>query len=114
MINLLVTQMVSLSRAVGRVQAMSGIKLSEANCLNYIQRLHDALEPWEVGTREYLLTRPSLHVNETGLNVNKKTLWTRVVTYGFVTIKFLHRKRGKEAIDFFGIIPVYTGTLVHD
>ena len=74
MINLLVTQMVSLSRAVGRVQAMSGIKLSEATCLNYIQRLHDALEPWEVGTREYLLTRPSLHVDETGLNVNKKNI----------------------------------------
>ena len=113
-INHLVTQMVSLSRAVGLVQAMSGIKLSEATCLNYIQRLHDALEPWEVGTREYLLTRPALHTDETGLKVNKKTFWMHVVTCGFVTIKFLHRKRGKEAIDFFGIIPVYTGTLIHD
>ena len=44
-INLLVTQMVSLNRAVGLMQAMSGIKLSEATCLNYIQRFHDALEP---------------------------------------------------------------------
>ena len=44
-INLLVTQMVSLNRAVGLMQAMSGIKLSEATCLDYIQRFHDALEP---------------------------------------------------------------------
>ena len=44
-INLLVTKMVSLNRAVGLMQAMSGIKLSEATCLDYIQRFHDALEP---------------------------------------------------------------------
>ena len=37
-----------------------------------------------------------------------------VATNGFLTLKFLHRKRGKEAIDSFGILPVYTGTLIHD
>ena len=37
-----------------------------------------------------------------------------VATNGFVTLKFLHRKRGKEAIASFGILPVYTGTLTHD
>ena len=113
-INLLVTQMVSLNRAVGLVQAMSGIKLSEATCLVYIQRLHDALDPWEAKAKEYLLTRPSLHVDETSLKVNKKNHWMHVATNGFVTLKFLHRKRGKEAIDSFGILPVYAGTLIHD
>ena len=112
-INLLVTQMVSLNRAVGLMQAMSGIKLSEATCLDYIQRFHDALEPWEADAKEYL-TRPALHADETGFRVNKKTHWMHVITNGFVTLKFLHRKRGKEAIDFFGIISVYTGTLIHD
>ena len=112
-INLLVTQMVSLNRAVGLVQAMSGIKLSEATCPGYIQRLHDALA-WESDTREYLLTRLSLHVDETSLKVDKKTRWMHVATNGFVTLKFLHRKRGKEAIASFGILPVYTGTLTHD
>ena len=38
MINLLVTQMVSLNRAVGLLQAMSGIKLSEATCLRTFPR----------------------------------------------------------------------------
>ena len=37
-----------------------------------------------------------------------------VATNGFVTLKFLHRKRGKEAIDFIGIISIDTGTLIHD
>ena len=113
-INLLVTQMVSLNRAVGLVQVMSGIKLSEATCLNYIQRLHDALEPWEAGAKEHLLTLPALHTDETGLKVNKKTQWMHVATDDFLTLKFLHRKRGKEVIDFFGIFPAYTETLIHD
>ena len=112
-INFLVTQMVSLNRAVGLVQAMSGIKLSEATCPGYIQRLHDALA-WESDTREYLLTRRSLHVDETGIKVDKKTRWMHVATNGFVTLKFLHRKRGREAIASIGILPVYTGTLTHD
>ena len=34
--NLLVTQMVPLSRAVGLVQAMSGIKLSQTTCLGSV------------------------------------------------------------------------------
>ena len=112
-INLLVTQMVSLNRAVGLVQAISGIKLSEATCPGYIQRLHDALA-WESDTREYLLTRRSLHVDETSPKVDKKTQWMHVATNGFVTLKFLHRKRGREAIASIGILPVYTGTLTHD
>ena len=37
-----------------------------------------------------------------------------MVTDGSLTLKFLHRKRGREAIEDIGIIPRYTGTLVHD
>ena len=85
-INLLVAQMLSLRRAVGLVQVMSGIKLSETTCFGYIQRLHDALEPWEAAVKEHLLTRPSLYVDETGLKVNKKTHWMHVVTDGFLTL----------------------------
>ena len=40
------------------VQAMFGIKLSEATCLGYIQRLYDALEAWEVTAAKHLLTCP--------------------------------------------------------
>ena len=46
--------------------------------------------------------------------VTKKNHWMHAATNGFVTLKFLHRKRGKEALDSFGILPVYTGTLIQD
>ena len=99
--------MLSLRRCTELVQAITGIKLSEATCLGYIQRLYDLLEPWEAAAKEHLLTRPALHVDETGFRVNKKNWWLHVTSDGSLTLKFLHRKRGKEAIDSFGIIPFY-------
>ena len=74
----------------------------------------DSLEPWEAAAKEQLLTRPALHVDETGFRVNKKNQWLHVATDGYVILKFLHSMRGKESIDSFGIIPVYSGVLIHD
>ena len=37
-----------------------------------------------------------------------------VTSDGVLTLKFLHSKRGKEAIGSFGIILFYAGTLIHD
>ena len=41
-------------------------------------------------------------------------LWRTLATDGSLVLKYLHRKRGKEAIDAFGIIPFYFGVLIHD
>ena len=113
-VNLLVAHMLSLRRAVALVQAISGLRLSEATCLGYVRRLHDALASWQDAAIAHLLERPALHADETGLRVDGKTQWLHVVTDGSLTLKFLHRKRGKEAIEEIAIIPRYTGTLVHD
>ena len=113
-INLLVAHMLSLRRTVALVQAISGLRISEATCLNYIRRLHDALEAWEQAAIERLLARPALHADETGMRVDGKNNWLHIITDGSLTLKFLHRKRGAEAIDDIGIIPRFTGTLIHD
>ena len=97
-INLLVAHMLSLRRAVALVQAISGLRLSEATCLGYVRRLHDALQSWEDAAIERLLERPALHVDETGFRVDGKTQWLHVATDGALTLMFVHPKRGGEAI----------------
>ena len=114
LINLLVAQMLSLRRAVELVLAISGLRISETTCLNYIRRLHEALQAWQDAAIEHLLSCPALHADETGMRVDKKTQWLHIATNGSLTLKFLHPKRGKEAIDAIGIIPRYTGVLIHD
>ena len=113
-VDLVVSQMVPLNRCAGLIYTMSGIKLSEATCLKYIGQAYHSLDSWEDFGKEYLLTCPALHVDETGFRVNNKNWWLHVATDGLVALKYLHRKRGKEAMDDFGIIPFYTGTLIHD
>jgi len=113
-ITLLIAHMLSLRRAVALEQEICGLRLSEATCLGYVWRLHDALEPWEQAAIVHLLERPALHADETGFRVDSKTQWLHVVTDGSLTLKRLHRKRGKEEIEEIGNIPHYTGVLIHD
>ncbi len=113
-VNLPVAHMLSLRRATQLVQALSGLNLSEATCLGYVRRLHDALGPWEEAAVAQLLKAPALHADETGLRVDGRTQWLHVLSDGDLTLRFLHRRRGREAIEAIGVIPRYAGTLVHD
>jgi len=113
-INLLVGQMVALKRVQGLVRSMIGELLSEASLLKFVLRLHQALQSWEQRAIEQLLQAPSLHVDETSFRVNRKNHWIHVYSSGQITLKFLHRKRGKEAIEAINIIPRYGGTIIHD
>lgn len=113
-INLLVAQMVSLQRVQQLLQSMIGERLAEATLLNFVLRLYHALEGWEKQATDQLLAMPALHVDETSLRVDGKNHWIHVYAGGDVTLKRLHRKRGKQAIEDINIIPRYGGSIVHD
>jgi hypothetical protein len=76
--------------------------------------LHRALERWELSAIERLLTQPVMHVDETSLRVNKHNHWIHVCSGGDITVKFLHDKRGQQAIEAAGVIPRYGGVIIHD
>jgi transposase len=113
-LNLLVAQMVSLNRIQKLMKTLLGRVISEATMLNWVLRLHYALEDWEACAIEKILTRPVIHVDETSLRVDKKNHWIHVSSSGDITLKFLHRKRGGEAIEEIGVIPRYDGVVIHD
>lgn len=113
-INLLVGQMISLNRVQKLTYSMMGEKLSEASLLKFILRLYEALRGWEIRSKKQLLDSPSLHTDETSLRVDKKNQWIHVYSAGDITLKFLHRKRGTEAMEQINIIPRYSGVLIHD
>lgn len=113
-LNLLVSQMVSLSRVQHLVKALIGEVLSEATLLKYVWLLHEALATWERMSIERLLQAPALHADETSVRVNKRNYWVHVYSAGDITLKFVHPKRGTQAIEAIGIIPRYGGVIVHD
>lgn len=113
-IQLLVAQMLSLSRAAQMVASVVGQVISEATLLNYVLRLHVALDAWEDTAKKQLLAAKCIHTDETSLRVDKKNHWIHVYSAGDITLKLLHQKRGSEAVEAFGIIPAYGGVIVHD
>lgn len=113
-VQLLVTQMLSLNRAVKMLAALIGQTLSEATLLGFIMRLHKALESWEVQAKQDVLKAPCIHSDETSCRLDKKNYWIHVYSAGDITLKYLHAKRGKEAMEGIDIIPQYGGVIVHD
>jgi len=113
-INLLVCQMISLNRVQKLIKTLIGTIIAEATLLKFVLRLYLALEQWESTSIDRILKSASMHVDETSLRVDKKNHWIHVYSAGEITLKFLHRKRGKEAIEDINIIPRYGGTIIHD
>ena len=113
-ISLLVCQMISLNRVQKMIKSIVGEVISQASFLKFILRLHLALEQWEVTSIERLLKSTVIHVDETSLRVDKKNSWIHVYSAGDITLKFLHQKRGLDAIEEINIIPRYSGTIIHD
>jgi transposase len=113
-LNLLLAQMLSLKRVQQSLHTLIDRLLSEATILQYVMQLHRALAAWEQAAIEQILSQPTLHVDETSLRVDRKNHWIHVYSSGDLTLKFLHPKRGREAIEAIHIIPRYGGITVHD
>jgi transposase len=113
-LNLLIAQMISLKRAQLAIQSLIGLVMSEATILKYVLQLHFALERWEHMAVDRLLLAPAMNVDETSLRVDKRNHWIHVCSAGPITLKFVHRRRGLEAMTDIGIIPRYGGVIIHD
>lgn len=113
-IQLMVTQMLSLDRTAKMVACVIGQLISEATLLSYLMRLYTALEAWDANARLKILNANCMHSDETSCRVDKKNYWIHVYSAGDITLKYLHQKRGKEAIESIDILPHYGGVVVHD
>ena len=113
-LNLLIAQMLSLNRVEKSIRTLIGVAISEATILKYVLQLHHALAPWEHAAAERLLGLAVIHTDETSFRVEKTNHWIHVYAGDDITVKFLHQKRGKEAIEEIGLIPTYDGVIIHD
>ncbi len=113
-INLLICQMVALGRVQKTIMAMIGQAISEATLLKHVLHLHRALANWEDNAIDELIKSYAMHTDETSLRVDKQKYWIHVYSSGDITLKRLHRRRGKEAIEYIDIVPRYGGVIIHD
>ena len=91
-----------------------GQPLSEATIVAANQRAYEQLAPFEQRVVELLPQAPVNHVDESGLRVAKTLHWLHVVSNPALTFYGVHPKRGREAMDYFDILPHCTHWLIHD
>jgi transposase len=91
-----------------------GYAVSEATLQSARQEQHAALEPFENRLVEILPHEPILHADETSVPINQVTHWLHVLCTPLLTFFAVHLSRGKAAIEAIGIIPQFTGWLMHD
>jgi transposase len=93
---------------------MFGYAVSEATLQTVRQEQHDALEPFEHRLVEILPREPILCADETSVPIDRVTHWLHVLCTPLLTFFAIHVNRGQEAIQAIGIVPQFTGWLMHD
>ena len=106
--------MIPYSRCSELIYDLTGHKLSVGSLANFQATIFDQLVGFENELKTLLLQEPVLHADETGVRVNGNLDWMHVASTNLLSFFGYHPKRGKEAINTFGILPLYNGNLVHD
>jgi len=90
------------------------IPISVGSINNFNQDAFDRLLYFEQWIKKELVQQPLLHCDETGINICSKNNWLHNVSNEQFTYFYPHSKRGGEATDDIGVLPMYRGILCHD
>lgn len=107
-------QLVPLERISQMYKDLTGYRPSQATLLSHLQTMSNALEPVETHIKKQLLDSAVAHADETGLRVGAKNYWMHTTCNAEWTHLTVHESRGTEGMKEAGILPSFTGHLVHD
>lgn len=91
-----------------------GLPISDGTVLAINGEARTLLAPVVSAMGEALKTVPVAHADETGMRVAGQLHWLHVLSTATLTWIGAHMNRGRKAFDAFGILPAFTGTLIHD
>lgn len=90
------------------------LPISPGTLQNFVTTAAETVEPALQAIKEALIQAEVAHADETGFYVNGQRCWLHTVSTDEMTYYEPHAKRGQQATDAIGILPEFTGTLVHD
>lgn len=76
-----------------------GCSFNESTAVTANASMYQALEPIEEQIKTAILASEVAHFDETGMRVEKKLHWFHVASTSCFTYLFVHKKRGREALD---------------
>lgn len=107
-------QLIPADRLKQMMSDLYGAQVSVATILNASKRLYDNLDHFEESLVSSLVNSNIVHSDESGVRVGEKLHWLHSASTELLTFYGIHKKRGKEAMDYFNILPTFGGRLMHD
>ena len=107
-------QLVPLERVKDFFQAQAGIPISKGSIANFNVEASRKLDCFMDWARKQLANSPVNHADETGINIGGEKAWLHCLSNQKVTLFHADHKRGKEAMDRMGVLPLFEGILCHD
>lgn len=90
------------------------VAVSEGSIFNFNKEAFSLLADFENRAKQELANAEVAHADETGINKNGDRIWLHCLSDPEWTLFYPHEKRGKEAMDAMGVLPIFNGTLCHD
>ena len=90
------------------------IPLSAGSIFNFNKEAYARLEEFDAIAKNALIDSKLLHADETSVNVNTKKLWLHSASNNLWVYFYPHEKRGNQAMNDIGILPNFTGIMIHD
>lgn len=111
---LVVFQHVPVERAALLIADLTGARVSTGWVSAQVARTAHVLLPVEALIKALLTAAVVLGADETTVNIAGTKQWLHVARTDLLTAFHLHASRGRKAVNEFGVLPGYTGTLVRD
>jgi len=107
-------QLIPYNRVQDYFSDQLNIPVSEGSIFNFNKEAFHLLAGFENRVKKELAVSDLAHADETGINIGGKRKWLHCLSNGDWTYFYPHEKRGKDAMDDMGILPVFKGILCHD
>ena len=107
-------QLVPFDRLSEAFVDLFGHRLSQSTLIDINRACYDILESVEEAIKQQLIASPVICLDETGMRIEGKRKWCHVVSTENLTYYAPHFSRGSKANEDMGILPVYSGTAMHD
>ena len=91
-----------------------GHRISVGTIVNFTRKGYQYLEDFEEKVKQRLINSKLINIDESGMSAQGLRHWLHVASNSAFTYYYYHRKRGREAMDKMGILPLFKGIKVHD
>jgi len=111
-----VEQMIPYERIQEQFKHDANITIATGSLVNFKREISIKLEELQFNqvAKHALIKAEVMHSDETGINIGGKRLWLHGASNNLWSWFEPHKKRGSEAMNDIGILPLFLGLLCHD